>query len=59
MFEVIFPFSSVNVLPVWEADNDSRVPSSQDSSHCMLAMILDHGFKNKMLRIQTQTVSTF
>lgn len=38
----------MNVLPISKVDNDSRVSSSQDSSHCMLAMILEPGFKNKM-----------
>lgn len=38
----------MNVLPISKVDNDSRVSNSQDSSHCMLAMILDPGFKNKM-----------
>jgi hypothetical protein len=39
----------VNPLPVSKVDNDSRVSSSQYSSHCVLAMILDPDFKNKML----------
>lgn len=36
------------MLPISKVDNDSRVSSSQDSSHCMLAMILNPSFINKM-----------
>lgn len=32
------------MLPVWKVDNDSGVPSSQNSSRCMLAIRLDPGF---------------
>lgn len=35
-------------MPVSKVDNDSRVSSSQDSSHCVLATILDPSFINKM-----------
>lgn len=38
----------MNVLPVLKVDNNPRVSSFQDSSHCLLAMILDPSFKNKM-----------
>lgn len=41
-------------VPVSKVDNDSRVSSSQDSSHCMLAMILDPSFINKMLGCRLQ-----
>lgn len=37
------------MLPISKVDNDSRVSSPQDSSHCMLAMILNPSFINKML----------
>lgn len=36
------------MLPISKVDNDSRVSNSQDSSHCMLAMILNPSFINKM-----------
>lgn len=41
-------------MPVSKVDNDSRVSSSQDSSHCMLAVTLDPSFINKMLGCRLQ-----
>lgn len=41
-------------VPVSKVDNDSRVSSSQDSSHCMLAVTLDPSFINKMLGCRLQ-----
>lgn len=40
--------------PISKVDNDSRVSSSEDSSHCMLAMILNLSFINKMLGCRLQ-----
>lgn len=36
------------MLPISKVDNDSRVSSAQNSSHCMLAMLLDPSFINKV-----------
>lgn len=41
-------------MSVSKVDNDSRVSSSQDSSHCMLAVTLDPSFINKMLGCRLQ-----